>query len=97
VAALVQAHNAKGGTIVVPLVAYLEDATRSDVVVRPSDETPELLVPLVGLGAKAVLGDSAAQLQRVSHAFADVCPMAAPSECDAAVQKVAACCRTASS
>ena len=88
VAALVQAHNAADpSAIVVPVVAYLEDEVRSDVTIRPPDETAELLVPLVGRGAKAVLSASAAHLQRVAEAFADVCPTADP-RCGDAVSAV---------
>lgn len=87
--ALVREHNASGrGPFVVPLVVYFEDEHASDVTVAPPDDTPEVLVPLVGAAAKGLQGTSATLLQRVARAFAAPCPAAAPVACAAAVDSV---------
>ncbi|QJY44603.1 hypothetical protein [Pseudonocardia broussonetiae] len=91
VADLVREHNATvpaDGAIVVPLVLYLEDETRSDVIADPPDLAPELLVPVVGGDAAGQLVRTDAWLQRSADALADPCPAVAGSRCEDAVRVV---------
>ena len=76
---LVRDHNAtadgsEAHPFVLPLVAYLEDEVRSDVLLAAPAKPAEAFVPLVGSKAKKTQVTTNAYLQRVSAAFADPCP-----------------------
>ena len=89
---VVRDHNAgvgDGGAVVVPLVLYLEDEPRTDLVQDPPQLVPELLLPLVGLGEGAAQTSTQSWLQRLAAAIAEPCPSsAASSACARAVQAV---------
>ncbi|TCC32638.1 hypothetical protein E0H75_42620 [Kribbella capetownensis] len=71
---------------VVPIVLFLEDAARGDIVETPQGLSAELFVPLAGLHAKAVQVSSGTLLQRLATSIADPCPpVAAAPNCQKAV------------
>ncbi|TCO32403.1 hypothetical protein EV652_1049 [Kribbella steppae] len=70
---------------VVPVVLFLEDAARGDIVEPPQGLSTELLVPLAGRNAKAVQTTSGTLLQRVATGIADPCPISSPT-CQQAVR-----------
>jgi hypothetical protein len=84
---LVRARNATAGsTPVLPLVLYLEDEPRTEIVAEPGRLTPELFVPLAGRDAAADQVSTGAWLQRLSDDVADPCPPGpAGNACTAAV------------
>lgn len=85
-ARLIRDHNSQvGNDMIVPVVAYLNDVPGVDVLPDQGKPTPELIVPLIGAGAKSQLIGSDAWIQRISNAFATeaVCPP--EGECAAAV------------
>lgn len=72
----VREHNAtrsEGEPVVVPIVLYLEDEPRTEIVRDPAKLTPELVVPLEGQQAKGVQVSTPAWLQRVAAAYARPC------------------------
>ena len=75
-------------TLVVPLVVYLDDEPGVDRVVVQTRAAPEVLVPLAGLNARSQLSEREAYVQRISNAFADVCPDSARTTCDDAIEAV---------
>jgi hypothetical protein len=82
-------HNARraaGEPAVVPLVLYLEDETRTEIVEEPAELTPELFVPLVGRGAGAVQTTTRTWLQRLAEAIAEPCAAPDVTGCADAVQ-----------
>jgi hypothetical protein len=89
---VVRDHNATlDGTepLVVPVVLYLEDETRSDIVRQPQGLSAELFVPLAGRSAKFVQTSSGTWLQRIAGSIADPCPTVDRRRCldpDDAVQ-----------
>jgi hypothetical protein len=73
---VVRDHNATrvgGQPYVVPVVMYLEDETRKDIVRQPQGLSPELFVPLAGRNAGAVQMSSGTWLQRVADGIANPC------------------------
>lgn len=89
---IVERHNEKApakGPYVVPIVLFLEDEARTDIVRPPRGLSTEAFVPLAGLNAKAVQTSSGTWLQRLSTAIADPCAQAdAGKNCRAAVGAV---------
>jgi hypothetical protein len=74
--------------LVIPVVLFLQNSPGADIVARPPQVAPELLVPLIGSGAKDLQIGSAAWLQRLD-AEANVCPgTAAANACVAATAGV---------
>ena len=87
----IRTHNAEraaGEPAVVPLVLYLEDETRTEIVEEPAELTPELFVPLVGRGAGAVQATTGTWLQRLAEAIAEPCAAADATGCADAAQAV---------
>jgi hypothetical protein len=89
---VVRDHNATlsgAEPMVIPVVLYLEDETRSDIVRQPQGLSAELFVPLAGRSAKFVQTSSGTWLQRMAGSIADPCPTVDRQRClaaDAAVQ-----------
>jgi hypothetical protein len=88
---VVRDHNATrdgGQPYVVPVVMYLEDETRKDIVRQPQGLSPELFVPLAGRNAGAVQISSGTWLQRVADNIANPCPARDRQRCLDAVNAV---------
>jgi len=88
---VVRQHNAKvpaGGPYVVPVVLFLEDEARTDIVHPTEQLSNELFVPLAGRHAKAVLASSGTWLQRLATSIDNPCPSNDAGGCRAAVQAV---------
>jgi hypothetical protein len=87
--ALIHQNNVEaartGGVLLVPIVAYLNDEPGLDELPDQAKAAPELIVPLVGSGAKSQLVAREAWIQRISNAFAveAICP--SDGECATAV------------
>ena len=93
VTALVRRHNADvmsagQGSLVVPFMIYLEDETRTDLEIPAPRLAPEVLVPIVGGGAKELQTASGTWTQRVAEAIADPCPRPDDALCGAAVTQL---------
>jgi hypothetical protein len=72
---VIRDHNAgAAGPLVVPVVLYLEDETRHDIVRQPGNLSAELFVPLAGRKAKGVQTSTGTWLQRAATGIADPCP-----------------------
>lgn len=84
---VVRNHNATkpAEAPVVPVVLFLEDAARGDIVETPQGLATEVLVPLAGLNAKEVQTSSGTLLQRLATSIADPCPTTANDVCRKAV------------
>jgi hypothetical protein len=88
---VVRDHNATKAAdepLVVPVVLYLEDETRKDIVRQPQGLSPELFVPVAGRNAGAVQTSSGTWLQRMASSIADPCPPGDRQRCLDAVEVV---------
>ncbi|MEU4194174.1 hypothetical protein AB0E69_19930 [Kribbella sp. NPDC026611] len=88
---VVRRHNAEvkdDGPFVVPVVLFLEDEARTDIVHPPHGLSTELFVPLAGLHAKDVQASSGTWLQRLATSIDEPCPSTEPDACRAAVWAV---------
>jgi len=76
--------DGSSGTLVVPIVVYLDDEPGADLAPEEGKASPELLIPMIGRGAHSRLASNAAWIQRISNSFADICPTAGPDKSDSA-------------
>ncbi|MCX5042834.1 hypothetical protein OG921_06590 [Aldersonia sp. NBC_00410] len=91
-AEVVRVHNdaarQEGGVVVVPLVIYLNDEPGIDTVPQQGKAAPELLVPLIGSGAKSQLVAREAWMQRIGNSLAANTICTGDAGCEQAVETV---------
>jgi hypothetical protein len=82
-------HNSsrtEGEPVVLPVVLYLEDEPRTEIARTNGGVAPELVVPLVGQGAKGAQLSSRTLLQRVGQAYSQPCPVSGADACRTAAR-----------
>jgi hypothetical protein len=88
---IVRNHNTTRGSglpLVVPVVLYLEDETRRDIVHKPPPLAAEVVVPRAGTKAKELQISSGTWLQRMAGIIADPCPPVEREPCQDIVKSV---------